>query len=224
MKQSKKQTNTKNKNDSQKESSTKTVNPANSSEESTVSLSEGKLVGLFKVQKNYVEQFIQSDKESFDSFLKENSIPKPKVDIDIENRPKYPRDPTSLSDDVLGETYGQFVAWFAFLTYKLSMEEATVIYYQLVENKAKKLLFNYYFNEKKMAASSAKISAENDPEYLAVEEFLSKAKAKKSKVQGIHDHYEQCMKGLSREISRRKPADGSPLSSKGAKTAETIDM
>lgn len=168
------------------------------------------LKNLLSKQDTVFKEYLEANVEDFKKFLKSNKIPRPVLEIDAEDRPRYPKDPTALSDEDLGRHYAKFVAWLSYVAYKMATASAEVIYYQLIEEKASKLLLSEYLSQG-YDMKRSKLESELDPEFLAIQELLALAKARKASIEGIHSHYDNCTKGLSREISRRRSDDSQPF-------------
>jgi hypothetical protein len=181
-----------------------TVNNAHTTEQNTVTRHKRGLKELLQNHTEDLEEFLKTDLENFAAFVTGHGISKPLVEIDNDDPPKYPKDPTSLSDTDLGKLYAEFVAWLAYCSYKLANAEAEVIYYTSVEDKSEKLLMEHYTSSIGFPEKQAKVAVERDAEMIFVTDCLTRAKAKKKSIEGIYAHYEHCSKGLSREISRRK--------------------
>lgn len=163
---------------------------------------------LLNMLQDYDEQFkdfLKEDLANFASVTTKHGILKPELEISLDEKPLYPKDPTALSDTDLGKKYAEFVAWLSYCSYKLANAESEVIYYTSVEDKSRKLLYNYYIESSpEIGEKMVKQLIERNIEIIFINDCLTMAKAKKKIIEGLYNHYDLCMKGLSREISRRK--------------------
>lgn len=163
------------------------------------------LLNMLQDYDEQFEDFLKEDLERFAGNVMSHGIKKPELEISTDETPKYPKDPTALSDIDLGKKFAEFVAWLSYCSYKLATAEAEVIYYTSVEDKAKKLLYNHYSESySDLGEKVIKQAVERNIEMIFINDCLAISKAKKKTIEGLYTHYEFCMKGLSREISRRK--------------------
>lgn len=181
-----------------------TVKNANTTNQNTATQNKS-LLGMLQDYDAQFENFLKDDLANFAGSVMNHGIQKPTLEISLNETPKYPKDPTELSDIDLGRKYAEFVAWLSYCSYKLATAEAEVIYYTSVEDKAKKLLYSHYFESNPGAVEKViKSLVERNIEMIFIEDCLAISKAKKKTIEGLYSHYDFCMKGLSREISRRK--------------------
>lgn len=118
--------------------------------------------------------------------------------------PKYPKNPTILSDSEVGEFYALFVEWASYTKQQLSLLEAEltilknmlkISYAQAIENLVSKGV---------KRTSAQRIALNEDPDCLDIQNEIALKEAQRIVVQGRYEHFDFCVKGLSREISRRK--------------------
>lgn len=137
--------------------------------------------------------------------LEKLKVPKPTIPEMEEDEPLiYPRDLSGIADQMLGKTYGQYMAWTGYCRYLLNLKEADIL---LVKNTQAIL-------KKQLKAEAAELqylkTVEARKDYvelngavIQLDKLLTEFEVEKQVVEARFYHFDNCSKALSREISRR---------------------